>query len=78
MSVVNDEILERMDKPANLRDLGLKRVHELDFLEPREQLPVMLKNQLKQWPTTNDSRIRENAEFLVIALERIKDIYVRM
>ena len=68
VSVVNDEILERMDQTASLQDLGLKRVNGLDFLEPGEQLPVTLKNQLQQWPTTNDSRIRENAEFLVIAL----------
>jgi hypothetical protein len=78
VSVVNDDILQRMDKPASLQDLGLKRVNGLDFLEPGEQLPVTLKNQLQQWPTTNDSRIRENAEFLVIALERIKDTCERM
>ena len=71
------DILERMDKPASLLELGLERVQGLGFIQlgaSFEQLPVTLKAQVEHWPTTRKVSIREKIDFLVQALGKIADI----
>ena len=71
------DILERMDKPACLLELGLERVQGLGFIQlgaSLDQLPVTLKTQVEHWPTTREASIREKINFLVQALGRIVDI----
>ena len=75
------EILEKLDKPASLLELGLERVHGLGLIlqgTSMEQLPVTLKTQVEHWPNTRDSRIREKMAFLVQAVDRIENIMPRV
>ena len=74
------DILERLDKPASLLELGLARVQGLGFIQlgaSSDQLPVTLKTQVGHWPTTRQAGIREKVEFLVQALGRLVDIASR-
>ena len=75
------EILEKLDKPASLLELGLERVHGLGFIQEgasMEQLPVTLKVQVEHWSTTRDSKIREKMGFLVQAVDRIEKMISRV
>ena len=71
------EILEKLDKPDSLLELGLEKVHGLGFIQEgasMEQLPVPLKTQVEHWFSTWVSKIREKMGFLVQALDRIEMI----
>ena len=75
------EILEKLDKPASLLELGLDRVHGLGFIQEgasMEQLPVTLKVQVEHWPTTRNSKIKEKMGFLGQAVGRIEKIRSRV
>ena len=75
------EILEKLDKPDNLLELGLERVQGMGFSQEgasMEQLPVTLKTQVEHWSTTRDSKIREKMDFLAQAVDRIEKMRTRV